>query len=1449
MTTTNSLEVIRKGLVGLPATRKGFEGLINALILKATGNRIDAMSSGMQNGLDGITPRQNVGPRRAMQAKKYDKKKLEVNALVSEMRQAAVSHAYVDLWVLAITLPVHGGERATLERHADDLAWGLIILDWNNDGVALPELAVLCASHIEASCTFVTDPSFRKALLAIKRRPDFKAHSEALNKRLGAMDVGFTGASAAARKFYNRLYSDKWAAREVAGASPFLCAESPPVERGDVAQRLNRWWRSDDRDVVLTGLEGMGKTWAALAAVKAITEKSESVLPIFIHRTVAERKKNGLAAIIDRLAAISDLARFSVGTPATFWDRRLRIWADANDDAALTILVVIDGVDELEHPFNWGEWCAPIFTQEWSSLFRVMFTSREDEWRDRISLRGRPVRDEPIEHFSESDRDHFLQSRGVDLDKISKEVLEIARHPRTAFHVTRLKDQVGDVERLTREQLLLMDFKNLGEVKDRSMTDSVFRAVVEKMARQVQSAFASEDAHRETEGGVMTMAENATLHSRSALTFIVSDLVSSGWLKRHHARSTDLMFADDRLPEAVGMALAVELKTVNANQASSSLERFLEPWAADDIIERMLRTCATALIVDDSTPNDLLRSVLEKWYQRPTHFDRGRDDAWRRLHVFRQDLFLDFAEEHANDERWLIPWGLGCLWNDHERAREKVHARLLTWLGTSPLPAQEPGGPTRSWIDRLRARRLLRMSALERCGLGEWRDRIAVETSYHRDAAIVAIRMMSFLPRAPFINLLVEWARCAAYADDQILREHVEILLRDNTVDPVEAVERLREAIGPLANSCVLDKLAAAFLLDATGWPEDAEVARRVSGRLRRLPVFREKAHPFEARLLSERRRVSRGGGILPVHPGPLIAGISQFSADPEIELSDDVLKLLQNAVMALEPRDLLELLADGGQNLSAGLRWTQDRVLALQRDYASMALDHWGVARGSETILKMLPIFTTEERASFAADVLARAGKDPKIAPAALALAIVGLPVLQQFAKLKRIEGLQHSPAIHCVLGSASPEDLSQLVHAIDFKGHPENIVAMLDDVIAVAERSPPATVVFDWSGGLRHRDRSVRDLTAELATHVGGEEAAAQIASTTVRTVTPAILSFKQSNLFAKATDEILRDQCGRLETGVLIELYRTRPNLRETIRPTLLQRLQNGLSINGREEPSEEAYRSDPYAKGLAAFYEDNREAVDDLLCGIWLDDARRSVILGDLGDGYVWPLIASMSKYHPDFVREVWKGCLASHPGLRSNDLEFAPASFLGDLQDLQETILLRCRTDEQLFKAVTELEAAGRTSFVVAFVEDALSSERVLDRARGLVIAGFLDATEEASRLWRYIAGVAYGHGWLSEIRQKSVETFNRAVWMRHWTKKMAREPSEIMAYTAFQLLRGILDQRFRLFCRLPEFRCERGWRAMWLDLLLSDFSDDNRDLERRWLYQAGYGNLIYRAQE
>jgi hypothetical protein len=138
--------------------------------------------------------------------------------------------------------------------------------------------------------------------------------------------------------------------------------------------------------------------------------------------------------------------------------------------------------------------------------------------------------------------------------------------------------------------------------------------------------------------------------SQSALSFVVSDLGSSGWLKRHHARPPELIFSDDRFIEAMGVALAGKLRTVIASEAAL-LEGFLESWAANDMIERWLRTCATALIVDDFAANDLLRSFLEKWYQRPSRIDCRKDDVWRSLYAFRQPLFLDFAVDSANDER------------------------------------------------------------------------------------------------------------------------------------------------------------------------------------------------------------------------------------------------------------------------------------------------------------------------------------------------------------------------------------------------------------------------------------------------------------------------------------------------------------------------------------------------------------------------------------------------------------------------------------------------------------------------------------------------------------------------------------------------------------------------------------------------------------------------------
>ncbi|HEX8262142.1 MAG TPA: hypothetical protein VF547_04645, partial [Allosphingosinicella sp.] len=830
---------IKNALLRLAATKDGFEGLVAALVEAATGGPLLLMSSGDQGGLDAIGADRGSAPRRAMQAKRYgDTSKLNLNTLVGEMSRAASAFPHIDCWIVPTTQPLWGKEKEALRRHAQSLGWGFVALDWSPGLNLTPRLALLCAAYPEVTARWDELASIRSELDAIAADAGFEAAAAALIGELVAADVGFRSAQAAALAHLERAYRDPAAARHIAGASPAFLAKAPPVPREGPRKQILDWYCGTQKALVLLGGEGAGKTWAALDGLRAAAETMPYPLPVVIGAARARRHPNGLAAVASALADVGTFAELSLDDPMDFWTRRLARWARTGPGADPVILMLVDGLDEVDS-FDWQDWLAPLFTAENSALFRVLLTCRADDWQQGLSRSLADAGNDEVAvatvgNFEPHERDSYLAEHGIeDLEKVAPNVLAAALHPRTAFHLIRHAREIGGLTQITREQLLLRDFRNRREIKGGRLTEHAFAELVCGLAVQAQNAALRQQAFRVSEGEVVEQAADIAGFGRREMRWVLSELVSGHWCTREPARPNQITFTNDALPDAVGMALAAQVSGLDAESALAEIDRFLEPWGADDLVEPVLRMCATALVVDPAVADALCEAVLERWQRRSFHGSAGQD-FWRRLHVFRPNVFLTLAERRAHRESgWLMEWGLACFWEDYPEYRPLVAERLGAWISVLPLPRFDDSAerPYRRYANRDRTRQLRRLAALERRRLPGWQRRIGQEADEAEAQRIhTAMRVIGFLPRAPFVPLLAEWALTMAAAGRVVRERDVAALLRDNDLDHDGALEAVHWEVARLERGgTALERRAAALLLRATGRGEDHERAQRLS--------------------------------------------------------------------------------------------------------------------------------------------------------------------------------------------------------------------------------------------------------------------------------------------------------------------------------------------------------------------------------------------------------------------------------------------------------------------------------------------------------------------------------------------------------------------------------------------------------------------------------------------
>lgn len=1437
-------------LLKLRPTREGFEGLVADLVEAASGGRLALMSSGDQLGVDGVDAPGSVAPRRAMQAKRYSESTaLELNRLTGEMSRAQAAFAGLDCWILATTKTVMGKELEGLEGHAELHGLGFIPLDWT-PVAGLPRLAVLCAAHPDIAIRYLKTAG-SKDIKAIQTAPGFEDAVRQVRDMLTAVDVGFEPARAAAAERLDRVFSDSATARQIAGASPAFLNRAPPVARDDLAAQIATWWEGGQQGLALLGGEGVGKTWAALVALKGLGAEPGGPLTVVLNSKVPLHQPNALQAVIAALADTARDAKWFSPDPETFWERRMINWAASTPDGPQPrIVVLIDGLDERD-PFDWNTWVAPLLASRWGGLFRIIAACRQDDWSRWARLRdfdNGALLELPVGAFTEAQRDAYLSHQGVDVARVSTQVLQDALHPRTAWHLARMGSELGDYARITREQILLRDFHSRQDLKAGPVDGDAFKAVVVRMAHDAHEAALSQQAYSATAGEVLGHAESVTGHGAQSMRHVLSELISGGWMQRDAGASHQLTFTEKTLPLAVGMALAHEIRDKPVAQAAADIDRLIEPWNADDLVEPLLRTCATALITAGA-PHDLCLDLLRRWSALRFHSSAGRD-FWRRLHVFRPHLFLELTESGAAGSQWLGEWGLACFWEDHPDQRPLIEARLQLWLARTPLPAHRTGSicSADAYMNRDRRRQQRRLAALERKG-ADWAAFIGAEKTHQVATFHRAVRTIGFLPRAAFIPLLAGWAASATAAGRRYGFDEVAALLRDNTHDWAETMQAVDDILAVLqAAPYALAHSAGALLLEATGRPEDAVRA----ADLRPLRSLRKPREALELRKETGVSVLQWSGEPLADHL--LLAALVPHAAHLERELGADVASQLDGILAHPEALDIAALFRGNEMPVSALLRWRRADARGLLATLVDTGLgafpDPAKLRRWTEAVEAVFPALSATQLETAAS--LLQASTDADAQEAGARLRLLTLPFEEQANWLLATPTDQWPQHPGAILVNPSVTWVLTRLRELQFSAGPADIIPTLQLLIAICDRTDFEVVALDvdWAGAFAHPEPKVQALAIELAGDLGGLPAAKALAATgwTAASHEP-IQAYEGSVVLMALSDAALAPHMGRLGPENLVAIYLERPTLRVAAGAALWTWIDERLETRReRHAMGASFYHYDKRDEGYARFVADHQARVRELLERVWADKTLKRNILYDDGNGPGWPLMRALARSEPEMVGAIWRDTIGGERAFSFSNANAFPISIPAGaaFDEMRLEMLNGVYNDERLYDFVRQLQMKGHTDFLFATIREALTDDMPIRRAWALTVAGFLVPTDEAQTFVKLHLADEPAAGWLREVYNRSLAQFGDAVAMRHWFNRLAAAPDETEAWADWRLSRLVADDRYwDLLSIPPNPFYGQAVRAGWLTVKASEWSETIK-LSRKALRDNWLGGPLYR---
>lgn len=1407
----------------------GFEGLIRDSLRELTGQGFRLMKSGPQGGIDSLGEPTDNGLVIGMEGKHYKARTpLGLDELMAKLRDAASTFPSMDLWVLATTRTIDGGDAQALSRVGDELGVEVLIFDWADASAVPPVLAILCGAARNAAQHHLGNvPHAMADLLRLRADPFFSGESKVLRTRLRNASVGLAAARRSVASWLRRNLCDSTPARVMLDS--YAAIEAPQancIARPDIHRALDGWWSNSlPAPGVLLGQEGMGKTWAILSWwLEQIGSQPDFPLTLIVPARNAG-DIDGHALLATLLYSATHLR--DVG----FWRRRLARWLTIESDRPV-ILLIVDGLNQNWSFTHWSDLILSLSLPEHSGKVAIALTCRPDHWENR--LRGlsdiplAPIRIE-VGPFTESELESLLTQNGLRPENLSAQLLALMRVPRLSNIAIARHADLLDVGAVTPERLIYEDWRHRHPGAQRTLSHAEFGSFVAGLGRQASMRINDAQLSR-TELLDRLTADNG----RQYVDFegVLSELIDGRWLE---ATSTPHIFRLDsaRVPAALGLALLAD--TRNAASVEEMDQRsavLLDPLQGSDLAVAILRHAATFSLIDDTVPQELKRLMIDKWVKSQNFSSIDFESFWR-LIACAPDLFIDVAEAQwygergtsLSDEALVKGFGNAVRWPNVVVALER---RLTLWFSRywlDPLEGEVLGQITED-ENAAKRRRAVKTRA-DTAHQEEVADRFDIslqEVNPERQAwgSFRAVELLSWLPRLPMVRVFTAWALTRAILGMFRQAEYIAWVLRWNPLDAQETEAALIARADELLAAGSIAREAALAILDALSTPQARGLHDRNFGALPAQPDSGvEWPDPEPGRWQGER-------------PLSAVSSLRADACNPEVELTPSMIERLDALAIRLSDEALLaeRNRDDGGLEaaLVALARWKPDTLANLIRRRF--------VAAARAARLPVLPPLIERLRRRIAArlGISIRNVNIPSVATKLPASLLVLRDTDISFWKSISSRAARHKfslafPLYAAALANASareqidvlssvpidppmPEwtgglwapleatDFETLSTKLDPAGSNETLIFWLHYLASAPIDGRPSA----WpalSQLISHSDTGVRTSVFRLIWHCQDAGIADALEKSTWRyqagmnrdeaawgslamTLAPAAMTGAvASRVHPDALGELSErypDQavyCDAFASHVFNEIDFLRTSHSRSYPRALLNEIKGWdqlIAAHGPRLVAEMESLLDPASRGNALRFPitedfpflDALEAADRLRPGIKAEAVTRAL---------------------RDNARS----------NIRFNTPYDHAATLLGPCgEEARQFVLEEANDDQKLFTFAWNLQKHEQTDWLIEQIQRDLAHWMPGRVARGITLAGFLVPAPEIEKWRTDTLSAATASGWLTEVHEAARKRYRRYCWSQHWLQQFVNAADDDIAFAAFELLVTSVDRRLLL---------------------------------------------------
>lgn len=1005
------------------------------------------------------------GRRVRVECKRYrETTKLNPRELAGEVMEAFLKDKHLEAWVLVATKEVSETERNLARDAGSALGIAAVVIDWTPppSGTGISQLAALCASWPDVVEMHVGQVAADEAR-ALQPHVGDTVHN--LSKDLETWNIGFEHLRKAALEQLKCVWEDSAACKsainqDAAGGR----AGVHLIERVAPLQQLTAWWLqpSDIRSPgVVTGIEGVGKTWVVLDWANRNVCSMPIVVLVGSNEFVNGYllSEGGVRELLTR--SMRSLAK--PGLSDEYWRQRITRLLDRPVAEGASFLLVVDGLNQQPH-VDWNALGRSLQGPAFAGKVRLLATVRQynfdKDLKKFTKLEVAPTQ-VPVGLYSPSELDELLRLHGMARNQLHPKLMNLASTPRLFPLVVRLKDNAALQSEATVSRLLFEYGKDVLQLRQSSaLTDEEWISWLVGRAKDYrQRVQAGQPAQASTAKELSATLAEAHL-SPADVARRLSDVIDGRMVTSITAPTgTRHVLAEESALLGLALALLDSLYAVSGasfNVIHDHLQMWLEPVAAIDQVSEVMRAALAVLSALSGNDGTFISDVLlTTWMNAQNPTTEFVNDVAAFGDSFPRSMLCVVEQSTLRSRSAAFHFAVQSL-RALPRARTEewnfVNERMLEWCSWINLPRPEHVADPNHYAKSHQAQLLERIGIVTAGTVVVVGETLKLDYSHPGDPAIAIPGILEGHRLTDFIAVFRRAAVREAVQVDHRGKcwaglKWLVLLASSDEVKTRAALVKLADALlVAMPEKGVHERLrnrAAALLLRLTGEEAQEVRARSVDEAFGNAWNYERDylQQPATSWFALEYRHLQQVLADAAISTGKRLDKLGIFLAHPAVnlpkELKDDVVNALQqrsfdgmNASGQTTPDEhqyeKLELLGARFEPQELGTA-TRRRLQALAaRDGESK---YWAALAASELALAATP---TEGSAFAGLRTKTQLNSQERHANTwCLQLELLHLPVIEQLELLKNATDFYFTTHLISVMCTASAEQLLAFVRA----------------------------------------------------------------------------------------------------------------------------------------------------------------------------------------------------------------------------------------------------------------------------------------------------------------------------------------------------------------------------------------------------------------------------------